>query len=84
MWEVYLQKSKVKSSVAAGGRWDSMISKFLNSEREYPASGMTFGLDVIYTALKEDNISLNEFERTPKVLIIPLDKLNTCLKLLLN
>lgn len=81
MWEVYLQKSKVKSSVAAGGRWDSMISKFLESDREYPASGMTFGLDVIYTALKEDNISLKKFERTPKVLIIPLDKLNTCLEL---
>ncbi len=81
MWEVYLQKSKIKSSVAAGGRWDSMIQKFLESDREYPASGMTFGLDVIYTALKEDNIKLNDFQKTPKVLIIPLDKLNTCLEL---
>jgi histidyl-tRNA synthetase len=81
MWEVYLQNSKVKSSVAAGGRWDSMISKFLESDREYPASGMTFGLDVIYTALKEDNILLTEFERTPKILIIPLDKINPCLEL---
>ena len=81
MWEVYLQKSKIKSSVAAGGRWDKMIQNFLQSEREYPATGMTFGLDVIYTAITEDKIKLNAFERTPKVVIIPLDKLEVCLKL---
>lgn len=81
MWEVYLKDSKVKSSVAAGGRWDSMVAKFLQSDREYPASGMTFGLDVIYTALIEDNIKLENFTKTPKLLIIPLDKLNTCLSI---
>lgn len=81
MWEVYIKKSSVKSSVAAGGRWDEMIQKFLQSDREYPASGMTFGLDVIYTALTEDKISLKDFERTPKVLIIPLDKIDTCLEI---
>jgi len=81
MWEVYIKKSAVKSSVAAGGRWDSMIQNFLQSDREYPASGMTFGLDVIYTAITEDKIQLKDFERTPKVLIIPLDKINTCLEI---
>ena len=84
MWEVYLKKSKIKSSVAAGGRWNDMIQKFLQSERVYPATGMTFGLDVIYTALIEDEIKLQNFERTPKVLIIPLDKIEPCLNLANN
>ncbi len=81
MWEVYLKTSKIKSSVAAGGRWDKMIQNFLQSEREYPATGMTFGLDVIYTAITEDKIKLNDFDKTPKILIIPLDKIDACLEL---
>jgi len=81
MWEVYLQKSKVKSSIAAGGRWNNMIKNFLQSERDYPATGMTFGLDVIYTALTEDNIEIKNFETTPKIMIIALDELKPCIEL---
>jgi len=84
MWEVYLKNSEIKSSVAAGGRWDNMIQKFLESKQAYPASGMTFGLDVIYEALKEksekkEELSNLNIERIPNVLIIPIGTLNECL-----
>lgn len=80
VWEVYLKNpKKVTSSLGAGGRWDQMISKFLGVDKEYPAVGCTFGLDVIYTAIKEElglsqmktNIVCQEYQ-VPKVYIIPI------------
>jgi len=72
VWEVYLKNSKITSSVAAGGRWDNMISKFINSKRTYPATGITFGLDVIHEALKEKN--MHKIAKTPLVYIIPIEE----------
>lgn len=79
MWEAYLQDSEIKSSVAAGGRWDRMIQQFLESEREYPATGMTFGLDVIYQALKEKKFKI---ENIPKVLVIPIETLEEAIRII--
>ncbi|MEM2707664.1 MAG: histidine--tRNA ligase [Candidatus Pacearchaeota archaeon] len=77
IWEFYA-KNKIKSSIAAGGRWDNLISKFLNTDKEYPATGMSFGLDVIYEILKEkykDKLNII------KVLIIPINTLEKCLEI---
>lgn len=76
IWEFYLRDSEIKSSVAAGGRWDNLISKFLETAREYPAVGISFGLDVIFEALKEKVSSA-----LPKVLIIPINTLEESIKI---
>ncbi|MCL4373572.1 MAG: histidine--tRNA ligase [Candidatus Marsarchaeota archaeon] len=77
MWEVYLKdSSKISASVAAGGRWDKMIGQFLGTEKaNYPATGMTFGLDVIYTAMTTMSGALKAEARSrvPSVLVIPID-----------
>lgn len=52
VFEAYLTKSGIKSSVAAGGRYDRMIGSFVGNNRDYPAVGISFGLDVIADALK--------------------------------
>ncbi len=52
VFEVYLNKSEITSSVAAGGRYDKMIGNFVGSGRDYPAVGISFGLDVIADAMK--------------------------------
>ncbi len=52
VFEVFLKKSEITSSVAAGGRYDRMIGSFVNNGREYPAVGISFGLDVIADAMK--------------------------------
>jgi histidyl-tRNA synthetase len=72
MWEVFHKNSKIKSTVAAGGRWDDMISKFLRTEKEYPAVGMTFGLDVVFAVLQEKSAAsqIISKEAIPKVLVI--------------
>jgi len=50
VFEVYLKNSDIKSSVAGGGRYDKMISQFLETKKEFPAVGISFGLDVISDA----------------------------------
>ena len=52
VFEAFLKGSEIKSSVAAGGRYDKMIGNFLNNGRDYPAVGVSFGIDVIIDAMK--------------------------------
>ncbi|MCF7861213.1 histidine--tRNA ligase [Candidatus Woesearchaeota archaeon] len=53
VFEAFLKESKIKSAISGGGRYDSMIPSFLQSKREYPAVGISFGLEVIYDAINE-------------------------------
>jgi len=41
---VFLTDGSITSSVGAGGRYDNIIGSFINNGKEYPAVGMTFGL----------------------------------------
>lgn len=52
VFEAYMTNSEIKSSVAAGGRYDEMIGKFVQNGRQYPAVGISFGLDVIIDAIR--------------------------------
>lgn len=58
VWEVFMKDESITSSISAGGRYDNIITNFIDNGSEYPAVGMTFGLDVIYEALriKSDNL----------------------------
>lgn len=77
IWEVFLKDgSKINSTIAAGGRWDKMIGQFIGAETAtYPATGMTFGLDVIYAAVaeKRDAWKARANDRVPFVLVIPIE-----------
>ena len=53
VWEVFLKERKVGNqdfnmSIGGGGRFDKIITSFIDDGNEYPAVGMSFGLDVIY------------------------------------
>jgi histidyl-tRNA synthetase len=52
IFEVYLKNSDIKSSIAAGGRYDKMIGNFIGG-KEIPAVGISFGINVIKEAIKE-------------------------------
>lgn len=47
VFEIFAQHDTISSAIAAGGRYDRMIQQFLDSKLEYPAVGITFGLDRI-------------------------------------
>ncbi|HDP73709.1 MAG TPA: histidine--tRNA ligase [Candidatus Woesearchaeota archaeon] len=53
VFEVFLPESKIRSSVAAGGRYDRIISQFLESKKEFPCVGISFGLSRIYDAIED-------------------------------
>ena len=70
IFEVYAKEGKIASSLAAGGRWDQMIGKFLGGNREVPAVGVAFGLVPIMECLKEKR---QWKEKTPaQIYIIPI------------
>ena len=71
VWEVFDKKKRVTSSIGAGGRYDKIITNFMNDGNTYPAVGMTFGLVPIYKILEKEE------EKNDVVLydlyIIPMD-----------
>lgn len=69
VFEVYTKDGIVKSSIAAGGRFDKIITNFIDDGSEYPAVGISFGLDVIYEVIKSRFVQNNMID----ILIIPMD-----------
>jgi histidyl-tRNA synthetase len=79
VWEVFLSDGSITSSVGAGGRYDNIIGAFLENGMDYPAVGMTFGLDVIYEALVLKGTAL--IKPFIDLYVIPLGTDKACLKL---
>lgn len=69
VFEIFLINSKIKSAISAGGRYDNMISDLLETQKEFPAVGISFGLDVISDALEK---SSKPIKSTAKIYIIPV------------
>ncbi|MBI2650713.1 histidine--tRNA ligase [Candidatus Woesearchaeota archaeon] len=76
--EAFLKNSSVKSSVCAGGRYDNMIGAFLG-KGNYPAVGVSFGVDRVYDALIEKQKTRQK--TNTKVYIIPIKTLNESMKI---
>jgi len=78
VYEVYLKDSKVTSSVAGGGRYDKMIGMFIG-RGEYPATGISFGIEPMFEALKERKGARPK--TVTQVLVIPIATLKEAIKL---
>ena len=75
VWEIFLKDRKVgvqdfNMSIGGGGRYDKIITTFIDDGNEYPAVGMSFGLDVIYEILVLKN-SDKKFS-TVDLFVIPM------------
>lgn len=57
VWEVFDKEKNVTCAIGGGGRYDKIITNFINDGNVYPAVGMSFGLVPIYEILskKVDN-----------------------------
>lgn len=65
---------RINGSLGAGGRYDKIITNFINDGNTYPAVGLSFGLEPIYVILKnEENKEMIEYY------IIPMDTETECL-----
>lgn len=78
IFEVYEKNGIIKSSIGGGGRYDKIIGDFIEDGKEYPACGISFGLDTIYEIIKdrEDLKSTKIY-----VYIIPMGNNNEALKI---
>jgi len=61
----------LSSSVCAGGRYDKMVGDFLGGDKEYPAVGISFGMEPILAALEMKGKSGGE-KTVTQVYIIPI------------
>lgn len=76
VFEGFLKKGKITSSVCGGGRYDDMVGKYVG-KGDYPAVGISFGLDVISEA-----IGTKEEKTKTKVYIIPIKTTKKSVKVL--
>lgn len=70
VYEIFPCDGSITSSIGGGGRYDRIIGGFLDNGIEYPAVGISFGLDVIYTALSIQN--KDGFRSPVEFYIIPM------------
>ena len=77
VYEFFDKQKRITSSLGGGGRFDRIITDFMNNGEQYPAVGLSFGLEPIYTLLKENKINNSLID----VLIIPMDTKIESLKL---
>lgn len=69
VFEFFDKKKRITSSLGGGGRYNKIITDFIDDGNEYPACGLSFGLEPIYEILKKD-ITGNSLV---DCLIIPMD-----------
>ena len=69
VFEFFDKKMRITSSLGGGGRYDKIITDFIDDGNIYPACGLSFGLEPIYAILKEEITDKSLID----VLIIPMD-----------
>ncbi len=77
VFEFYDKKMRLTCALGAGGRYNKIITDFMNNGNLYPAIGLSFGLEPIYTILKNENTNLSLID----IYLVPLDTNIECLKL---
>ncbi|WP_057765048.1 histidine--tRNA ligase [Cytobacillus praedii] len=72
IYEIFLADQSIKSSIGSGGRYDNAIGGLMGTEESFSTVGISFGLDVIYSAITASN---NIFTKNTYVdfYIIPLN-----------
>lgn len=74
--EAFLADSEIKSSVCSGGRYDGLIGAMAANNREYPAAGVSFGVDRIFEAMKKTGR-----KTVTNALVIPINADNESVKI---
>jgi histidyl-tRNA synthetase len=79
IYEVLLTDSTITSSAAGGGRYDELIGNYLGTKEQIPATGISFGIEVIIEALKEKGKATKK--TVTQVFVIPIKTMNESLKI---
>ncbi len=77
VFEFYDKEGRISSAIGGGGRYNKIITDFMNNGNSYPAIGLSFGFEPIYVILNEET----EEESLIDLYLVPLDTNLECLKL---
>ncbi len=69
VFEFYDKLKRISSALGAGGRYDKIITNFMDNGNSYPAVGLSFGLEPIFFVLKQEMKKV----RLIDVYMVPLD-----------
>lgn len=69
VFEFFDNEQRLTCSLGGGGRYNKIITEFIDDGNVYPAVGLSFGLEPIYTIIKDKYASDNLLD----VYIIPMD-----------
>ena len=81
VFEAFIKKGTIKSSLAGGGRYDDMVGNYIGEDKKIPATGISFGLIPIIETIKEKRGKITK-KSPSKVYIIPINKINASLKII--
>ena len=77
VFEFYDKEQRISSAIGGGGRYDKIITNFMDNGNSYPAIGLSFGLEPIFVILKQKM----EKTRLIDIYMVPLDTNVEVLKL---
>ena len=76
VFEFFDRQKRISSSLGGGGRYNKIITEFMDNGEEYPACGLSFGLEPIYYILSQ-----NTEPSFVDVLVVPMGTEIECMKL---
>ena len=77
VFEFYDKLGRISAALGAGGRYNKIITNFMDNGNNYPAVGLSFGLEPIFVILKEEIKRM----RLVDIYMVPLDTNVEVLKL---
>ena len=69
VFEFYDKLNRISSAIGAGGRYNKIITNFMDNGNEYPAVGLSFGLEPIFVILKNETDKIGLVD----IYMVPLD-----------
>lgn len=77
VFEFYDKEKRIRSAIGGGGRYDKIITNFMDNGNSYPAVGLSFGLEPIFVILKQTVAKTSLVD----IYMVPLDTNVDTLKL---
>ncbi|MFS1515317.1 histidine--tRNA ligase [Bacillus sp. SCS-151] len=77
IYEVFLSDLSLKSSIGSGGRYDNAIGGLIGTNEKYSTVGISFGLDVIYTAMSQSKKLIDKTDLD--YYLVPINTERECL-----
>lgn len=75
VFEFYDKQNRISSSLGGGGRYNKIITEFMDNGIDYPAVGLSFGLEPIFYILSQQTS-----RRFIDVLVVPMGTEIECIK----